>query len=238
MWREHIDPEHRDDALEIVDDDAGHPVAHVARRTARPGRGADARRDRRHRRAQGAGPAGRSAARALRRRAPPRPLGPRRPGRAPALDGHRRGDAVPQLRAAVGTAARAATGRRCSPTCARGTAGAASSPVDEALQPVGHVSLADLEWLDTELASLEAAGVKTAMMAPALVDGRRVVAPRPRRARGRRSSSTTSRRCSTSPTNRGCSPTAGTRRTATTVSPSSTRCSSTPPPRSRAPTSS
>jgi hypothetical protein len=25
MWREHIDPGDRDDALEIVDDDAGHP---------------------------------------------------------------------------------------------------------------------------------------------------------------------------------------------------------------------
>jgi predicted TIM-barrel fold metal-dependent hydrolase len=39
------------------------------------------------------------------------------------------------------------------------------------------VSLADLEWLDTELASLEAAGVKTAMLAPALVDGRALSHP-------------------------------------------------------------
>jgi predicted TIM-barrel fold metal-dependent hydrolase len=43
---------------------------------------------------------------------------------------------------------------------------------NEALLPVGHVSLRDLERLDVELASLEAAGVKTAMIAPALVDGR------------------------------------------------------------------
>jgi hypothetical protein len=40
------------------------------------------------------------------------------------------------------------------------------------LHPVAHVSLTDLDWLDTELGGLAAAGVKTAMIAPALVDGR------------------------------------------------------------------
>jgi hypothetical protein len=40
------------------------------------------------------------------------------------------------------------------------------------LHPVGHLSLADADWVDAELATLAAAGVKTAMIAPALVDGR------------------------------------------------------------------
>ncbi|MBK5286969.1 MAG: amidohydrolase family protein [Acidimicrobiia bacterium] len=40
------------------------------------------------------------------------------------------------------------------------------------LHPVAHLSLSDLDWLDAELAALAAAGVKTAMIAPALVDGR------------------------------------------------------------------
>jgi hypothetical protein len=44
--------------------------------------------------------------------------------------------------------------------------------VSPRLAPVGHLSLLDLDWLDTELAALAAAGVKTAMIAPALVDGR------------------------------------------------------------------
>jgi predicted TIM-barrel fold metal-dependent hydrolase len=46
---------------------------------------------------------------------------------------------------------------------------AATSP---RLAPVGHLSLLDLDWLDAELATLAAAGVRTAMIAPALVDGR------------------------------------------------------------------
>jgi predicted TIM-barrel fold metal-dependent hydrolase len=40
------------------------------------------------------------------------------------------------------------------------------------LRPVAHLSLRDLDWLDTELGSLAAAGITTAMIAPALVDGR------------------------------------------------------------------
>lgn len=40
------------------------------------------------------------------------------------------------------------------------------------LHPVGHVSLRDLDWLDAELQTLAAAGIRTAMVAPALVDGR------------------------------------------------------------------
>lgn len=40
------------------------------------------------------------------------------------------------------------------------------------LSPVAHVSLRDLDWLDAELARLAGAGVRLAMVAPALVDGR------------------------------------------------------------------
>ena len=37
---------------------------------------------------------------------------------------------------------------------------------------MGHLSLRDPAWLETELATLSAAGVKLAMIAPALVDGK------------------------------------------------------------------
>jgi hypothetical protein len=40
------------------------------------------------------------------------------------------------------------------------------------LHPVAHLSLRDLDWLDHQLRELEAAGVRVAMIAPALVDGR------------------------------------------------------------------
>jgi hypothetical protein len=41
-----------------------------------------------------------------------------------------------------------------------------------AVHPVAHVTLRDLEWLDAQLGTLSAAGVRLAMMAPALVDGK------------------------------------------------------------------
>jgi predicted TIM-barrel fold metal-dependent hydrolase len=40
------------------------------------------------------------------------------------------------------------------------------------LHPVGHVSLRDGEWLESQLAALDAGGIRMAMMAPALVDGK------------------------------------------------------------------
>ncbi len=40
------------------------------------------------------------------------------------------------------------------------------------LHPVAHLSLRDLDWLDRQLTALEAGGVRLAMIAPALVDGR------------------------------------------------------------------
>lgn len=40
------------------------------------------------------------------------------------------------------------------------------------LFPVAHVTLGDLDWLDGQLAALSAGGVRLAMVAPALVDGK------------------------------------------------------------------
>jgi predicted TIM-barrel fold metal-dependent hydrolase len=40
------------------------------------------------------------------------------------------------------------------------------------LHPVAHLTLRDLDWLDAQLAELSRAGVRLAMIAPALVDGR------------------------------------------------------------------
>ena len=40
------------------------------------------------------------------------------------------------------------------------------------LHPVAHVSLWDLDWLERQLAELSAAGIRLALMAPALVHGR------------------------------------------------------------------
>jgi predicted TIM-barrel fold metal-dependent hydrolase len=45
------------------------------------------------------------------------------------------------------------------------------------LFPVGHLDLADVTWLELELASMSAAGVKLALIPPALVDGRRLSDP-------------------------------------------------------------
>jgi hypothetical protein len=41
-----------------------------------------------------------------------------------------------------------------------------------ALHPVAHLTLRDADWLDAQLNDLAAAGVRTAMIAPALVDGK------------------------------------------------------------------
>jgi len=45
------------------------------------------------------------------------------------------------------------------------------------LNPVAHVSLCDLTWLEQELTRLAAAGIRLALMAPALVDGKRLSDP-------------------------------------------------------------
>jgi predicted TIM-barrel fold metal-dependent hydrolase len=171
MWREHIDPGDRDDALEIVDDDAGHPwltwrgerlgLAEVQT----PGE-TDAIGDRKARARRGEPPVVRyddalprdhwdPDARAARLRA----MGVDEAMLFPnyGLMWERRlSDDLSALLANM-----RAWNRWCGVVAG-----------NEALLPVGHVSLRDLDHLDTELASLEAAGVKTAMIAPALVDGR------------------------------------------------------------------
>lgn len=45
------------------------------------------------------------------------------------------------------------------------------------LHPVGHLTLRDVDWFVAEVARLAAAGVRTAMIAPALVDGKRLSHP-------------------------------------------------------------
>ncbi len=50
------------------------------------------------------------------------------------------------------------------------------------LHPVAHVTLRDVAWLERELRRLAAAGVRLAMIAPALVDGRRLSHPQHERA--------------------------------------------------------
>jgi len=45
------------------------------------------------------------------------------------------------------------------------------------LLPVGHLTLRDPDWLDAELAALASGGVRAAMIAPSLVNGRRLSHP-------------------------------------------------------------
>ncbi len=50
------------------------------------------------------------------------------------------------------------------------------------LHPVGHLTLRDLDWFEHEVSRLAAGGVRLAMVAPALVDGRRLSHPEHERA--------------------------------------------------------
>lgn len=45
------------------------------------------------------------------------------------------------------------------------------------LHPVAHLTLRDLDWLESQLRALAAGGVRAAMIAPALVDGKRLSHP-------------------------------------------------------------
>ena len=45
------------------------------------------------------------------------------------------------------------------------------------LFPVGHLSLADLDWLEVQLRALAAGGIRLALIAPALVDGKTLSHP-------------------------------------------------------------
>jgi predicted TIM-barrel fold metal-dependent hydrolase len=45
------------------------------------------------------------------------------------------------------------------------------------LHPVGHVNLCDLDWLERQLETLSAGGIRLALVPPALVDGKRLSDP-------------------------------------------------------------
>jgi predicted TIM-barrel fold metal-dependent hydrolase len=173
LWAEHIDPSHRGDALAIVDDDLGYPVLSWRGRPLQladvqlPG-DTNALGRRRERRRQGEAPEydydellptdyWDPAARA---------------GKLDdmGLDGavvfpnygllweRPLGDDLPALTANMG-----AWNRWCESVVADGGG---------RLHPVAHLTLRDPAWLDAQLAALDRAGVRLAMIAPALVDGR------------------------------------------------------------------
>ena len=173
LWRDHADPGARDEAIRIEDDDLGY--AWVMWREQRlgiadvqaPGETTELG-ERRNRRTRGE-PAEYSYDEAL----PADFWQPRARAeriRAMGLDAavcfpnfgllweRRVGASLPALLTNMG-----AWNRWCATVTSDG---------DGAIHPVAHVTLRDLEWLDAQLATLSSAGVRLAMMAPALVDGK------------------------------------------------------------------
>ena len=173
LWEEHVDPALRGEALRFVDDRLGHvrvvwrdqvlAIADVQR----PGE-TDAIGERRRREREGLAPAARydevlprdywdPAARAGRLAE----LGVDEAMLFPnyGLAWERRLGA--DLRALV--ANMTAWNRWCATVVQEGRG---------RLHPVAHLTLRDPAWLEAELARLDAAGVRTAMIAPALVDGK------------------------------------------------------------------
>ena len=171
LWRDHIDPGHEDDALAIVDDELGYPwlTWHDKRISLAdvqlPGDMDSLGRRRQHQKSGGApeysydellpgdywDPAQRAAKLA-----------------AMGLDGavlfpnygllweRTLSDDLDAL-----TANMTAWNRWC-----------AEVRTERSLHPVAHLTLRDPDWLLGQLADLERAGVRMAMIAPALVDGR------------------------------------------------------------------
>jgi hypothetical protein len=173
LWRDHADPGERDDALVIEDDDLGYPwiTWHGTRLgmadVQAPGETEELGERRNHRLA-GNPPLYRNderlpddfwqpAARAARIR---------RMG----FDGavcfphfgllweRRVGTELPSLRTNMG-----AWNRWCATVV---------HDSGRVLHPVAHLSLRDLDWLDAQLDQLEVGGVRLAMIAPSLVDGK------------------------------------------------------------------
>ena len=171
LWRDHIDPAHRDGALAIVDDDVGN--AWVAWRGTRlgvaevqtPGE-TDAIGERHARARRGEPPAVRYDD-AL----PPDHWDPSHRVRRLDAMGIDRAVLFPnygllwERRLSPDRVALLANMRAWNRWCAIVAA-------HDRLHPVAHLSLRDLDWLDEELTTLATAGVKLAMIAPALVDGR------------------------------------------------------------------
>src|SRR4029453_9252720 len=152
-----------------------------ARRVARPrdrrGRRPDARRDRCDRRTPTPGARGAAAAGALRRGAAARFMGAGRARGEAGRAGRGRGGGVPELRAGLRAqprlgAARAARQHGRLEPLVRDDRGRGRGAPPPRRPPVAHVTLRDLDWLDAQLAALARAGVRMAMIAPALVDGR------------------------------------------------------------------
>jgi predicted TIM-barrel fold metal-dependent hydrolase len=173
MWREHIDPSMRDEALDIVDDDLGYPwLTWRGRRLGLcdvqiPG---DTVSLGQRRQAQLAGePSNYDYDETV----PDAYWEPRARVdqiSAMGLDGavlfpnygllweRRLGESLSALTANMG-----AWNRWCGTVVADGGG---------RLHPVAHLTLRDPEWLDAQLAALEAAGVQLGMIAPASIDGR------------------------------------------------------------------
>jgi hypothetical protein len=173
LWSEHIDPEHRDDAIRFEDDALGHvrvvwrdrvlAVADVQV----PGE-TDAIGERRRREREGLPPQVRYDEALPRDYWEPA-------ARVARLDamGARHALLFPNyglawertLSCDLGAllANMAAWNRWCETVVAEGKG---------RLFPVAHLSLRDLDWLERQLARLAAAGVRAAMIAPAQVDGR------------------------------------------------------------------
>ena len=184
LWQEHIDPARRDDAIRFVDDPLGHVRVDVARPGALGRRRADARRDGCDRRAAPARARRRSAARALRRDPAARLLGAGRPPRAARGARRRRGDLLPELRARLGAHAPGGSARRSRPTwrawnrwcetvVREGGGGSTRWRISRCAIPPGS-RRSSRAW--------RRAGVRAAMIAPALVDGKPLSHPdaRPR----------------------------------------------------------
>ncbi len=173
LWREHADPAERDDALVIVDDELGYPwitwrgerlgMADVQQ----PGE-TDELGERRNRRLAGRAPDYRyderlpddfwdPAARAARVRDMGFDAAVCFPNFG-LLWERRVGVDLPSLRTNMG-----AWNRWCTSVVHDGAG---------ALHPVAHLTLRDLDWLDDQLGQLQAGGVRLAMIAPSLVDGK------------------------------------------------------------------
>jgi predicted TIM-barrel fold metal-dependent hydrolase len=173
MWRDHIDPDRRDDALEIVDDELGYPWVTWRGRKLSP---ADVQRP-------GATTALGTMHERVRTRLPPETNYddelPRDYWEASARVERLAAMGVDEavvfpnfgllwertLDADVGalTANMTAWNRWCASVVTDGRG---------RIHPVAHVTLRDERWLVAELARLERDGVRLAMVAPALVDGR------------------------------------------------------------------
>jgi predicted TIM-barrel fold metal-dependent hydrolase len=173
-WLDHIDPAMRDDALRLEDDDAGHTWLTWRDRRLGPADvqdpgETDAIGERQRRRRAGEPPVvpydealPRDYWEPSARAAKLADLGVDEAMLFPnyGLGWERRLDSWsrPALLANMG-----AWNRWCASVVADG---------EGKLHPVAHVSLADLDWLEAQLRDAGAAGVRTAMVAPALVDGR------------------------------------------------------------------